>query len=195
MVGVGGIAGSRRVRSMRLANLGVTVRSRDDDSFREFVARREPALLRTAYLLTGDLGHAEDLVQTALLKTYRHWNRVSAVDEPLAYVRRVLVTTHTSWLRRLSSTELVLEDVPERLPPDAAVAEPEVELQAALRSLPSKMRAVLVLRYFDDLTEIQTAEILGCSASTVSTHAARGLARLRSALATHEHVPDEGGRR
>ncbi len=173
----------------------MTVRSKDDDSFGDFVARREASLLRTAYLLTGDRGHAEDLVQTALLKTYRHWNRVSAVDEPMAYVRRVLVTTHTSWRRRLSSTELVLEDVPDRLPPDAGVAEPEVELRTALGGLPSKMRAVLVLRYFDDLTEIQTAEILGCSASTVSTHAARGLARLRSALATQEHVPDEGGRR
>jgi len=86
----------------------------DEAGFREFVVRRRAALLRTAYLLTGDDGHAEDLVQTALLKTYRHWHRIAADGEPSAYVRRVLVTTATSWRRKLLSTEQVMDAVPER---------------------------------------------------------------------------------
>ena len=77
----------------------------DAGGFEDFVSREQPALLRLAVLLAGDRGHAEDLVQTALLKTYRHWARISGRGEPTAYVRRVLVTTHTSWRRRLSTTE------------------------------------------------------------------------------------------
>src|SRR5687768_2271257 len=86
----------------------------DDAGFRQFVVTHRQALLRTAYLLTGDRGHAEDLVQTALLKTCRHWRRVAGTGDPTAYVRRVLVTTATSWRRRLLTTEQVIDAVPER---------------------------------------------------------------------------------
>ncbi|MGY1814991.1 SigE family RNA polymerase sigma factor [Blastococcus sp. SYSU D00820] len=161
---------------------------RDEDSraFADFVSREQAGLLRLAVLLAGDRGHAEDLVQTALLKTYRHWSRVAAADAPAAYVRRVLVTTHTSWRRRLSSGEQVVESLPDRADPSAGGGEVDEELRTALRALPPRMRAAVVLRYFADLSEAQTAEAMGCSASAVSTQTTRGLARLRVLLAGRE---------
>ena len=149
--------------------------------FEDFVSREQAGLLRLAVLLAGDRGHAEDLVQTALLKTYRHWDRVARGGDPTAYVRRVVVTTHTSWRRRLSTGEQVVESLPERADP-AAPREDDEELRAALRSLPPRMRAAVVLRYYADLSEQQTAAAMGCSASAVNTHTARGLARLRALL-------------
>ena len=158
-----------------------------DDGFTEFVVEVERPLLRTAYLLTGDHGHAEDLVQTALVKAHRHWSRVRAADSPLAYVRRVLVTTHVSWRRRMSSSEQVIETVPDRPGEDLQERQAITDLvRAALRELSPTVRAVVVLRYFEDLTEAETARLLCCSTSTVSTHAARGLATLRRHLATVE---------
>ena len=152
-----------------------------DRGFADFVAAEQAALLRLAVLLAGDRGHAEDLVQTALLKTYRHWDRISRSGTPSAYVRRVLVTTHASWRRRLSTTEQVVESVPDRATP-AAPGDVDEQLRAALRELPVRMRTAVVLRYFEDLSEQQTADLMGCSASTVNTQTARGLARLRTAL-------------
>jgi RNA polymerase sigma factor (sigma-70 family) len=96
-------------------------------------------------------------------------------------VRRVLVTTHASWRRRLSTTEQVVESVPDR--PAAPHQDGDEELRAALRELPVRMRTAVVLRYFEDLSEQQTADLMGCSPSTVNTQTARGLARLRAALA------------
>ncbi|MGY1787459.1 SigE family RNA polymerase sigma factor [Geodermatophilus sp. SYSU D00698] len=154
----------------------------EDASFEDFVSREQAGLLRLAVLLAGDRGHAEDLVQTALLKTYRHWGRVTRGGDPTAYVRRVLVTTHTSWRRRLASTEQVVETLPDRADP-ARPREDDEELRAALRSLPPRMRAAVVLRYYADLSEQQAAEAMGCSASAVNTHTTRGLARLRALLA------------
>ena len=154
-----------------------------DDDFTAFVIAHERQLLRTAYLLTGDHGYAEDLVQTALVKAHRHWPRVSAADSPLAYVRRVVVTSHLSWRRRLMNGEQVISTLPE-LPgtdPQQAHAVSD-ELRSALRALPPRMRAVLVLRFYDDLTEAETARVLGCSTSTVSTQTARGLTALRAQL-------------
>jgi RNA polymerase sigma-70 factor (sigma-E family) len=152
-----------------------------DERFRAFVVDQRRSLLRTAYLLTGDHGHAEDLVQTALLKTYRHWDRVSGRGDPTAYVRRVLVTTQTSWLRRSSSTEQVISAVPDRAADPRY--EPDEELLRALRLLPPRMRAVVVLRFYEDLSEAATAELLGCSAGTVKTQTSRAMARLRELLA------------
>ena len=162
----------------------------DDDGFRRFVVEQRQSLLRTAYLLTGDHGHAEDLVQTALLKTYRHWARVTAKGDATAYVRRVLVTTHTSWRRRLSSTEQVIETLPEQAA--AAVPDRDEEMVRALRELPPRMRAVVVLRYFEDRSEAQTAELLGCSVGAVKTQNSRAMARLRELLTPAER---EAGRR
>jgi RNA polymerase sigma-70 factor (sigma-E family) len=162
----------------------------DGTGFEEFVSREQPALLRLAVLLAGDRGHAEDLVQTALLKTYRHWGRITRRGEPTAYVRRVLITTHTSWRRRLSTTEQVVETLPDRADP-AVQRDDDEELRAALRSLPPRMRTAVVLRYYSDLSELQTAQLMGCSESTVNTQTARGLARLRAALAAPVLISEE----
>jgi RNA polymerase sigma-70 factor (sigma-E family) len=159
------------------------VRTEDSRAFADFVSREQPGLLRLAVLLTGDRGHAEDLVQTALLKTYRHWRRVSAAGDAGPYVRRVMVTSHTSWRRRLMTTEQVVEVFPDRADPGVVPADPDEELRAALRALPPRMRTAVVLRFYADLSEEQAAGAMGCSPSTVNTQTARGLARLRELLA------------
>jgi RNA polymerase sigma-70 factor (sigma-E family) len=157
------------------------------EAFSTFVVDHERRLLGVALLLTGDRGLAEDLLQTALLTTYRHWARVSRADSPLAYVRRVLVNTHLSWRRRLMSTEQVLEVIPDRGGGDPQTTHAvEADIRQALATLSPRVRAVLVLRYFEDLTERETAELLGCSASTVNTHATRGLAALRRTLSPND---------
>ena len=165
----------------------------DAAAFRVFVVAHRQGLLRTAYLLTGDRGHAEDLVQTALLKSCRHWRRVAGTGDPSAYVRRVLVTTATSWRRRLLTTEQVMEAVPEQAHDDR-YAERSDEVMQALRALPPRMRAVVVLRYYEDSSEVQTAELLGCSIGTVKTQSSRAMARLRLALADAAAAPGAGER-
>lgn len=148
-----------------------------DGDFDDFVSSRGPALLRTAYLLTGDRHLAEDLMQAALAKTYRHWSRVSA-GSPEAYVRQAMVRENISWWRRRGNAEVVVAEVPESAGPREDV-DRRLALDAALRQLTPQQRAVLVLRYYADLTERQTADSLGCSVGTVKSHAHRALARLR----------------
>jgi RNA polymerase sigma-70 factor (sigma-E family) len=166
------------------------MRAEDRAGFTDFVSAEQAALLRLAVLLTGDRGHAEDLVQTALMACYRHWPRIVRYGTPSAYVRRALVTTQISWRRRLSSTEQVMEELPERADTVAEQDEDE-ELRDALRDLPARMRAAVVLRYFEDLSEKRTAELMGCSPSTVNTQTARGLERLRATLAARPAVREE----
>ncbi|WP_346620663.1 SigE family RNA polymerase sigma factor [Blastococcus montanus] len=153
----------------------------DDDAFEAFVAARSGELLRTAVLLTRDRGHAEDLLQTALVKAYRRWGRISG--DPFPYVRRVLVTSAASWWRLRSTQEIVSLPAHDPATPDGtdAVAERE-RLAEALATLPPRMRAVLVLRYAEDLSEAATAELLRCSVHTVRSQTVRGLARLRAVL-------------
>jgi RNA polymerase sigma-70 factor (sigma-E family) len=153
----------------------------DLPGFQEFVEFRYASLIRTAYLLTGTHEAAEDLVQTALLTTMRHWRTVA---DPMAYVRRAMVNHRTSLWRRIGSRELLTEAPPEVGTPDGAANRAErAELLAALGALPVRMRAVLVLRYWEDLSEAETAQLLGCSVGTVKSQASRGLARLRKVLA------------
>lgn len=148
--------------------------------FQEFVTLRYAALLRTAYLLTGTREAAEDLVQTALLAAMRRWNTVS---DPLAYVRRAMVNQRTSLWRRIGSRELLTSEPPDRSAPDGAAGRAERdELLTALRRIPVRMRTVLVLRYWEDLSEAETAQVLGCSVGTVKSQASRGLDRLRDVL-------------
>ena len=152
-----------------------------DDEFAEFVTRWSPALLRVAFLLTSDRGEAEDLLQTALLKTSRHWSRLADREAAYAYVRRVLVTTHTSWRRRRRVHEVFVDQLP-----DTPAGEPSgVEAGRALlalEELPPRMRAVVVLRCYEGLSEAETAEALGCSLGSVKSQASHGLARLRTLL-------------
>ena len=160
------------------------MRSRDDAAFEAFVRARGRALARTATLIAGDPVAGEDLLQTALAQTYARWRGKHDIDDLEQYVRVVLVRAHITWGRRMSSTEEVADlPLPETLQPD--IADRMVDrgvLLAALRQLPPKQRATLVLRFFDDLSEADTAKALGCSAGSVKQHTTRGLSRLRSLL-------------
>lgn len=157
------------------------MRPTDESAFEAFVAARSGELFRTAVLLTRDRGHAEDLLQTALVKAYRRWGRITG--DPYPYVRRVLVTTAAGWWRLRSTQEIVSLPAHDPAAPDAADAFAERErMTEALATLPPRMRAVLVLRYTEDLSEASTAELLGCSVHTVRSQTVRGLARLRAVL-------------
>ena len=164
------------------------LRQDERDGFDEFVAARRAGLLRTAVLLTGDRGRAEDLLQTAFLTTYRHWRRLDDQRDPVGYVRRVLVTTHLNWARRRWSTESVLAELPDAGSPghDSAVVE-QLRMRAALGTLPPRMRAALVLRFYEDLSEADTARVMDCSVGTVKSQTSRGLARLREHLDAPHH--------
>jgi RNA polymerase sigma-70 factor (sigma-E family) len=153
-----------------------------DEEFRAYVAARSPALLRTAYLLTGDRHDAEDLLQTALAKTYLAWGRIRERGALDGYVRRTMVNTNTSWWRRRRHlTEHPVAEPPERVDSaDHAGATVLAEvLWQALAKLPKRQRAALVLRFYEDLSEAETAVALGVSVGTVKSTTSRGLARLR----------------
>ncbi|SFB87022.1 SigE family RNA polymerase sigma factor [Streptomyces aidingensis] len=155
-----------------------------EEEFRAFVRSRWPRLVSTAYLLTGDLHHAEDVAQTALTKAYRSWNRVRRSDNPDAYVRRILVTSHKDRFRKRRVAERLtdaLPDVADGRDPLSA-SEQRQELMAALATLSSRQRTVVVLRYWEDIPEAEVAQALGCSVGTVKSQASRALARLRGAL-------------
>ncbi len=143
-------------------------------TFDEFVAARSRALLRTAYLLTHDHALAEDLLQTSLAKAWFAWKRIQGEPEP--YVRKILVNTYATWWRRKWNGEQPTETLPEQVLED--VTEP-TDLWSAMERLPRRMRAVIVLRYFEDLTEAQTADLLGCSVGTVKSQSSKALAKLR----------------
>ncbi|MCT2593822.1 SigE family RNA polymerase sigma factor [Streptomyces sp. N2-109] len=151
------------------------------EKFREFVANRSPALLRTAILLSGGDEHAaEDLLQNALIKVASRWNRV---EEPEAYARQVLYRQQISrWRLRWRKRELTVADLPEsaaRERPDND-ADLRLTVRRALSRLTPRQRTVLVLRYFEDLPETEVARLLGCSVGTVRSTTHRSLARLRS---------------
>ena len=159
----------------------------DADAFDAFVAARGRALFRTAYLLTSDPHLAEDLVQTTLVETWRRWRRVGGMEHAEAYVRRIMVTSHLKAHRKRRVPE-AFGELPETPVHDSA---PPTDLMRALAELPAQQRAVVVLRYFDDRTESQTADLLGCSVGTVKSHHSRALARLRTlpALRDAEALP------
>jgi RNA polymerase sigma-70 factor (sigma-E family) len=154
-----------------------------EDEFREFVAARSGALLRTAYLLAGDWATAEDLLQTALTKTYLAWKRLGGIEAVEPYARRVLVNTATSWWRRRWHGERPTEQLPERPGPDRhAEALDRDVMWRQVRALPARQRAVLVLRFYEDLSEAQIADLLEISPGTVKSQTSRALATLRKRL-------------
>jgi RNA polymerase sigma-70 factor (sigma-E family) len=153
--------------------------------FDQFVVEHVDELLRTAYLIVWDEREAEDLVQECLFKVARRWPRVHSMDRPVAYARRILVNLALDGSRGRARRRRELELAP--AVPDAAdepftAQDARAELYDALAGLPLRQRTVLVLRYFNDLTEAQAAEALGCSTGTVKSSSSRGLARLREAL-------------
>ena len=159
-----------------------------DADFAEFVDGSLPALLRFGYVLTGSAQEAEDLVQDALAKSLRRWRRVRA-DNPVAYTRRVRINTHLTQWRRWGA-RVRLGEVPEAAADDAGLRRGEDwdALRRALAVLPSRQRAVLVLRYLEDLPDTAIAVLLGCSSGTVRSHASRGLAALRPLLTGQDNA-------
>ncbi|MGC0421840.1 SigE family RNA polymerase sigma factor [Embleya sp. AB8] len=154
--------------------------------FRTFVESRWSGLVRTAYLLTGDHGIAEDVAQSTLTKAYVNWRRVQRADNPDAYVRRVLVNTNTERFRKRRVAEHLVAEQLGAEPPQHPDLDPYLRvderqmLRTALADLPARQRAVVVLRYWDDLSELEVARTLGCSLGTVKSQAAKGLKRLRA---------------
>ncbi len=146
-------------------------------SFEHFVAARSGQLLRTAYLLTGDHQLAEDLLQTALTKAWFVWARIDRSPEP--YVRKILLNQYVSGWRRRCIGEVPTELLPEDGTDVVAYPDARQDLRSALARLPKRQRAVVVLRYFEDLSEADTARALGCSVGTVKSQAAKALAKLR----------------
>jgi len=169
-------------------------------SFEDFVRARSDSLLRTALLLTGQRrAEAEDLLQLALERAYRHWPKICGSEGPERYVRRILASASTDRWRRLARRpEHAMPAGGGPVVPDRTgeIADRDYLLRA-LAALPPRQRAVLVLRYFDDLSEVETADMLGCSLGTVKSQAARGLARLRTAAGPVPAMPTgrDAGRR
>jgi RNA polymerase sigma-70 factor (sigma-E family) len=168
------------------------VKAAQDESFREFVEGSWHRLLRTAYLLTGDHGTAEDLVQTALMRSYKHWGRIERTDAPEVYVRRAMVNLSISTWRRRRFVEHVVADPPE---PAAGVGGDHQdahalrdELWRTVRAMPPRMRTVFVLRYFEDLSEAEVASVMGCAVGSVKSQISRGLARLRAEFQAERRV-------
>jgi RNA polymerase sigma-70 factor (sigma-E family) len=160
----------------------------DESDFDAFVEGRSPALLRSAYLLVQDEGLAEDLLQTALIKAWFAWGRIT---EPEPYVRRIMVTTSASWWRRRWHRET----------PTAVPGEPQAgargeepadaqDLWVAIGHLPPRQRAVVVLRYLEDRSEAETASFMGCSVGTVKSQCSKALVKLRSDVALASDVEE-----
>lgn len=164
------------------------------EGFEAWVRASSPRLRRLAYLLAGDFDQAEDLLQSAYAKVLPRWNRISTYDSPEAYMHRVMVNLRTSWWRRSRNREWSTDVIPEaswhagtRGEADAVVD--SQALLAALRALPERQRAAVVLRHWCDLSEAETAHVMKCSVGTVKSCASRGLARLRAALAQTSDIP------
>ena len=151
------------------------------EDFRSYVTGRSAALLRTAYLLTGNRADAEDLLQTALAKTYLSWDRIRDREAVDGYVRRIMVNTQTSWWRRRKVDERPTDRLPDRSGgrDDTADLELHDALWTALSALPKRQRAMVVLRYYEDLSEAETARVMGVSIGTVKSTTSRALSKLR----------------
>lgn len=160
---------------------------RDDVDFDEFVGASWPSLFRTAYLLMGDYHLAEDVLQSALAKVYVVWTRVARMENPRSYTRTVVTNEALAWWRRRSSSEQPIAFWPEA----AAAGHEEAVTQAhvvwqALQRLPPRQRAVIVLRYYEDLSEAEIASTLGISTGSVKTHAHHARRALGSSLTFHD---------
>ena len=166
------------------------------ERFEDWVLASATHHKRLAFLLTGDLHEAEDLLQSAYAKVLPKWSRVSTYDSPDAYVRRVMVNLRTSRWRRLRDREWATESVPEPRGTSPDLSSLVVESDAllgALQQLPARQRAAVVLRHWCDLSEAETASVMGCTPGTVKSTTSRGLAALRHHL--NQTDPREGGER
>jgi RNA polymerase sigma-70 factor (sigma-E family) len=156
----------------------------DDEEFASFVRARQDALVRFGYLLTGDRMSGEDLTQIALAKLYLKWSTIRRTESMEAWVRKVMVNEYTSWWRRAWRKRESLAWDPAREDLHRALTDKPLdrELWDKVMTLPPRQRAAVALRFYEDLTEAQTAEILGCSIGTVKSQTHRALATLRTRL-------------
>lgn len=151
----------------------------------EFIAARSSALLRYGYLLTGDHARAEDLVQDALIKACASWKNIREGSSPEAYVRRTMYNLNVSWWRKVTRRERDLEDAPLRYTQVSDGAHERAEHSAllqAIEGLPPKQRAAVVLRYYEDQSDEEIAEVLDCSPATVRSHLSRARNHLKEAI-------------
>ena len=168
----------------------------DEAAFREYVTERGPVLLRAALLLTSNRADAEDLLQAALVKTYLGWGRISERSALDAYVKRAMVNTQISWWRRRRLEEYPTDDLPDRVVIDhPAITDLEDAVRRALDRLPSRMRAAVVLRYYEDMSETEIADVLGVSPGTVKSTVSRAVAKLRIDAELAGGRPADGGAR
>jgi RNA polymerase sigma-70 factor (sigma-E family) len=169
------------------------VSAESDEEFREFMRGRWPAMVRLAYGLTGDQGHAEDVAQAAFARAYASWARVARTGDPDAYVRRIVINENLSRFRKRRVAESLVDEVPDRpgrpgqraadaADPADALSDSSALLNA-LRRLGPRQRAVIVLRFWMDMSEAETAAALNCSVGTVKSQASRALAALRGSAA------------
>jgi RNA polymerase sigma-70 factor (sigma-E family) len=160
--------------------LGRGPRDQGNPDFPDYVTERRRSLLRTAYLLTGNRADAEDLVQAALAKTYLAWDRIEDRRALDGYVRRAMVNTHISWWRRRRLEEYPTDEIPDQVVADhSGTSDLQDTLRRAVDRLPQRMRAAVVLRYFEDMTEAEVADVLGVSLGTVKSTVSRAVAKLR----------------
>ncbi|MFI6326118.1 SigE family RNA polymerase sigma factor [Nonomuraea sp. NPDC050556] len=167
--------------------------------FVEFVRSRQQSLMRSAYLLTGDAHQAEDLLQTVLTRVARHWRKLAKDGNPEAYARRSLINEHISWRRRRRFTDVPSASLPERGYDSGDQSLHRITLQEALARLTPRQRAVLVLRFYEDRTVEEAADLLGCSEGTVKSQTHHALGRLRAlapelAELLHDADPQEANR-
>ncbi|HET7530661.1 MAG TPA: SigE family RNA polymerase sigma factor [Mycobacteriales bacterium] len=162
-----------------------------DPRLGDYVRGQWPALVRYATALCGSPSEAEELVQSALVRVALRWPFVRDKDNPDGYVRRAVLNAYLNVWRRVRSRETSMAEVPDAAGVDATAGVAEgVALRAALQQLPARQRAVLVLRYLEDRSETETADLLGCSVGTVKSQTSKGLAKLRRAVGLPDDVSD-----
>ncbi len=154
--------------------------------FDDWVAARGPALLRLAYVLTGSRADAEDVVQDALSRALPRWSRISTLDDPDAYVRRIVVNAHVSWWRRMRRREVPVESVRDRAVADGPSTEERDRVWRACQALPPDQRTAIVLRFYEDLDYADIAALTGVREGSVRSRVSRGLAALRRELGAPE---------
>ena len=162
-----------------------------DEEFDAFMRGRWPAMVRLAYALTGDVGHAEDVAQAAFARAYASWGRVRRAGDPDAYVRRIVINEHRSRFRKRRVAEELRGDLADTAGGQQQGPEEQQALLDALRCLGPRQRAVVVLRYWLDLSEAETAAALNCSVGTVKSQGSRALATLRKTAGVRDAARDE----
>jgi RNA polymerase sigma-70 factor (sigma-E family) len=173
--------------------MAAPLRSTRDVEFEAWLLAREPALQRTAHLLAGDVHSAQDLVQETLAKLYLSWDRIRDRDRVDAYARRILVNEHrAAWRRPVRRREQVTDDLPDRPSGDPEYDGRREAVWRFVCSLPPRQRAVVVLRFYEQLTEVEIADLMGISEGTVKSQSSRALASLRTALPDHPELTADG---